>query len=351
MLDISMKGMAQTVLGPVDPKSLGPTMTHEHLFIDFRLMFDPPPDATVQHRARQPLSMENLGWVRYNQYSNLDNLTVLDEEVAIQEARLFKRAGGRTIVDTTTIGIGRDPIALARVARDVGINIIMGAGYYVDAAHPAEVAASRAEDLARRIVADIQVGVDDTGIRAGVIGEIGCTWPLTDGERKVLQAAAIAQRETGAPILVHPGRDEAAPAEIIEVLAEAGADIGRVIMGHLDRTIARFDTLRALAGTGCYLEWDLFGNESSYYPLSDIDMPSDAQRMDVIKRMADEEGCGGRIVIAHDICTKHRLVKYGGHGYGHILENILPRMRQRGFAEDQIQAIVVDNPARILSFA
>ena len=109
--------------------------------------------------------------------------------------------------------------------------------------------------------------------------------------------------------------------------------------------------MRGVGGGGCYLGWDLVGSESSSYPLSDIDMPSDAQRMDVIKRMADEEGCGGRIVIAHDICTKHRLVKYGGHGYGHILENILPRMRQRGFAEDQIQAIVVDNPARILSFA
>ena len=314
-------------------------------------MFDPPADATMQHRARQPLSLENLGWVRYNHYSNLDNLTVLDEEVAIREAQLFRRAGGGTIVDVTTIGIGRNPVALARVARDVGINIIMGAGFYVDASHPAEVATSREEELARRIVADIRVGVDGTGVLAGIIGEIGCTWPLTERERKVLRAAAMAQRETGAPILIHPGRNEAAPAEIIEVLAEAGADISRVIMGHLDRTIARFDTLQALAGTGCYLEWDLFGNESSYYPLSDIDMPSDAQRMDVIKRMADEEGCGERIVIAHDICTKHRLVKYGGHGYGHILENIVPRMRQRGFTENQIQAIIVDNPARILSFA
>jgi phosphotriesterase-related protein len=348
--DSPIRGLAQTVLGPVDPKSLGATTTHEHLFIDFRLMFNPTADATVQHRARQPLSLENLGWVRYNQYNSLDNLTLLDEEVAIREAQLFKRAGGGTIVDTTTIGIGRDPEALARVARDVGINIVMGAGYYVDAAHPADVATRREEELARRIVADIQVGVDDTGVRAGIIGEIGCTWPLTESERKVLRASAYAQRETGAAILIHPGRDEAAPAEIIEVLAEAGADIGRVVMGHLDRTIASLDTLRALAATGCYLEWDLFGNESSYYPLSDIDMPSDAQRMDVIQRMVDEEACGQRIVIGHDICTKHRLVKYGGHGYGHILENIVPRMRQRGFTEDQIQAIVVDNPARILSF-
>ncbi len=344
------KGMAQTVLGPVEPGRLGPTMTHEHLFIDFRLMFNQPADPASRRLAMQRLAMENLGWVRYNQYRSMDNLTLQDEDIAIQEARRFMGVGGGTIVDATSIGIGRDPLALARVARAVGINVIMGAGYYVDAAHPAEVAASSEEELARRIVADIQLGVDDTGVRAGVIGEIGCTWPLADSERKVLRASAMAQQETGAPILVHPGRNEAAPAEIIAVLSEAGADVSRVIMGHLDRTIASFDTLRALAGAGCYLEWDLFGNESSHYPLSDIDMPSDAQRMDLIKRMIDEEGCGPRIVIAHDICTKHRLAKYGGHGYGHILENIVPRMRERGLSEDQVQAIVVDNPARILSF-
>ena len=97
------------------------------------------------------------------------------------------------------------------------------------------------------------------------------------------------------------------------------------------------------------MEWDLFGNESSYYPLADIDMPSDAQRMDLIKSMVDE-GYDGKIVIAHDICTKHRLVKYGGHGYGHILENIVPRMRRRGFSEANVQAITVSNPANILAF-
>ena len=118
--------------------------------------------------------------------------------------------------------------------------------------------------------------MDDTNIRAGIIGEIGCTWPLTDNERKVLRASARAQQETGAAILIHPGRDEAAPQEIVEVLSEAGADIERTIIGHLDRTITDLDILLKLADSGCYLEWDLFGNESSHYPLSDFDMPSDA---------------------------------------------------------------------------
>ena len=94
----------------------------------------------------------------------------------------------------------------------------------------------------------------------------------------------------------------------------------------------------------------MFGVESSHYPLSDIDMPNDAQRMDVIKRLIGES-YGERIVVAHDICTKHRLVRYGGHGYGHIIEHVVPRMRRRGFSEQEVYNIIVANPARILAFA
>ncbi len=347
MADNRLKGMVQTVLGPVSPSELGPTMTHEHLLIDFLCMFNPPPEATARARAEEPITLENLGWVRYNSFSNRDNLLLGDEETAIEEASLYKRAGGGTIVDATTIGIGRDPLALARIARATGLNVVMGAGYYVDAVHPEGMDTLAEPDIAAQIVADITQGVGDTGVRAGIIGEIGCTWPLTANERKVLRAAASAQRETGAAILIHPGRSEAAPQEILDVLAESGADLGRTIMGHLDRTVANFDTLMDLASSGCYLEWDLFGNESSYYPLSDISMPSDAQRIDVIAKMV-AEGYGERIVVAHDVCTKHRLVRYGGHGYGHIVENIVPRMRQRLSAQE-VDAIVVQNPARILT--
>ena len=193
-------------------------------------------------------------------------------------------------------------------------------------------------------------GVEGSGVKAGIIGEVGCTWPLAPNERKSLSAAAIAQRETGAAILIHPGRHPDAPLEILELLSNGGADISRVIMGHLDRTVFEFDALLSIAASGCYLEWDLFGNEGSYYPLAEIDMPSDAQRLEYIKRVADA-GYSDKIVIGQDIATKHRLVRYGGHGYGHILENIVPKMRRKGFSEDVIRAITVGNPARILAFA
>ena len=200
------------------------------------------------------------------------------------------------------------------------------------------------------MVQEITVGVGDTDVKAGIIGEIGCSWPLAPNERKVLRAAADAQQETGAPILIHPGRDQKAPREVLEFLAEAGADLGRTIMGHLDRTFADMGPLLELAASGCFLEYDLFGNETSYYPLSKADMPSDAQRLGFIQRLI-AEGYGDKIVVAHDICTKHRLVRYGGHGFAHILENIVPWMREKGFSNQDINSILRANPARILAFA
>ena len=344
------RGLVQTVLGLVPPSELGATTTHEHLYIDFSFMYRPAQDSPSEELADAPIALENLGWIRRNYYSNRSNIRMMDLNTAIAEVRIYSEVGGGAIVDATTTGIGRDPDALARISRDSGVHIIMGAGFYVDAVHPEDMDGRSVDDLAREITGDIVEGVDGSGVKAGIIGEVGCTWPLTPNERKSLSAAAIAQQETGAAILIHPGRHPDAPLEILEILANGGADISRVIMGHLDRTVFEFDALLSIAESGCYLEWDLFGNEGSYYPLAEIDMPSDAQRLDFIKRIV-EAGYSDRVVMGQDIATNHRLVRYGGHGYGHILENIVPKMRRKGFSEDTIRAITVENPARILAFA
>ena len=343
-------GKVQTVLGPVDPESLGPTTTHEHLLIDFRVMYREPAVPPAEDMAHKEITLQNRGWIHYNHYSNYFNLLLDDVDLAIDEARLFKQAGGGAIAEVTTIGIGRDPLGLAEVSKGSGVPIVMGAGFYVDLVHPEDMDSRSEDDLARKIIEDITEGADGTGVRAGIIGEIGCTWPLTGNERKSLRASATAQRETGAAILIHPGRHDSAPMEIIDILSDAGADVSRVIMGHLDRTIENFETLAEIAATGCFLEWDLFGNELSHYPLSHVDMPSDGQRMDMIGRAVNELGCADRIVLAHDICTRHRLARYGGHGYGHIFQNIVPRLRTRGFTDAQVQALTTHNPARILTF-
>ena len=345
----AVEGSIQTVNGLVTPDTLGPTLAHEHLIIDFTFMLKPSVGTdTISECAYEPISLQNLGWINYDYYSNLDNLRLLDEETAINEALLFKHAGGKTIVEATTHGIGRNPQALNRIADATGLNIIMGAGFYVDKVHPKDMSKRTELDITKQIIDEIIVGVNNTSIKAGIIGEIGCSWPLTPNEKKVLESAATAQRHTGAAILIHPGRNEHAPKEILEILSNAGANLNKVIMGHLDRTISDIETLLELAGTGCYMEYDLFGIESSYYPMSSIDLPNDAKRIDYIKILLDK-GYGSNIVIAHDICTKHRLVKYGGHGYAHILDRCVPRMRLKGLSEGTIEDITINNPARVLA--
>ena len=343
-----LQGLVQTVLGHIEPSELGATTTHEHLYIDFSFMYRPAQDST-KDLSDAPITLESRGWIGRHYYSCHANLQLMDVEVSVEELAHYKSAGGGAIVDATTIGIGRDARALEQISRETGVHVIMGAGFYVDAVHPGDMDSWTVDAIAQRIIGDIIDGADGTGIKAGIIGEVGCTWPLTENERKSLVAAAMAQRETGAAILIHPGRHPDAPAEILEILAGGDADISRVIMGHLDRTVFDMDTLRGIAASGCYLEWDLFGNEGSYYPLAELDMPSDAQRLDFIRGMV-AEGYGDKVVIGQDICTNHRLVRYGGHGYSHILENIVPRMRRKGFAEDVIEAITTGNPARILAF-
>src|SRR5262245_26946482 len=223
-------GQIQTVLGAVAQDAIGITLPHEHLLIDFTLMFAEPATAADRARSREPVSLANLGWVRQNFNANLDNLQLQDEQVAQDEILLFKEAGGRTVVDPTPTTIGRDPRALARIARATGLNVVMGAGYYVAASHPADMDRRTVDDLAREIIADITTGVADTRIRAGLIGEIGTTYPWTDNEEKVLRAAVIAQRETGAPLMVHPGRHPAMPMELAKLVQKEGGDLRRTIM-------------------------------------------------------------------------------------------------------------------------
>ena len=349
MYDTNLSGTVNTVLGPVRSEELGPTTTHEHLLIDLTCLFSPPTEASEIFKASQPVCLQNHYWVSHDAFRNRDNLELLDEEKAISEALLFKRAGGCTVVDATTIGIGRDPDALARIARATGLNIVMGTGYYVDSTHPDGMNGKTEAVIAEEMIADITVGAGTQRIKAGVIGELGCSWPLTLNERKVLVGAAQAQRETGVPILIHPGRDQNAPFEILDILSEASADVGRVIMCHLDRTFHDVEALLDLAARGCYLEYDGFGWETSYYPLGKGDTPSDSQRLGFIELLV-REGCLSRLVIAQDICTKHRTLWYGGHGYAHILEHIVPRMREEiGLSDEVIETLLVHNPARIFS--
>lgn len=347
----ALAGQAQTVLGPVAGDAMGITLPHEHLLIDFELMFAEPETASEKALAYQPVSLANLGWVRQHYNRNLDNLRLLDEDVARDEARLFRGAGGQTLVDPTNRGLSRDPLALARIARATGLNIVMGAGYYVAAAHPPDMDARSVDDIAREIVEDVRVGVGGTGVRAGLIGEIGCTWPWTDNEQKSVRAAVAAQRQTGAPLMIHPGRHPRAPFEILDLVGKEGGDLARTIMCHVERTIADRAQLFELAATGVYLEYDLFGLETSYYPYNPaFDMPNDGERMRQILALV-ERGHLGQVLMSHDIAYKHCLTRWGGYGYHHLLVNVVPRLRAKGADDATLRTLLVDNPRQAFVFA
>ena len=344
-------GQVQTVLGAVAPDAIGVALPHEHLLIDFTVMFAEPAAAADKGRAWEPVSLENLGWVRQNFNANLDNLRLLDERVAEDEILLFKRAGGRTVVDPTPRTIGRDPLALARIARATGLNVVMGTGYYVDASHPADMDRRTVDDLAREMIADVTAGVADTGIRAGLIGEIGTTYPWTENERKVLRAAIATQRETGAPLMIHPGRHRDMPMQLAEFVRKEGGELSRTIMCHICRTISDVRAVIDLAQTGIWLEYDLFGMENSFYPYNpSFDMPNDGGRMAHVLALI-AAGHRDQILMSHDIAYKTSLVKYGGYGYHHLLVNVVPRLRAKGVDDAGLRRLVVDNPARAFAFA
>ena len=150
--------------------------------------------------------------------------------------------------------------------------------------------------------------------------------------------------------MIHPGRHLSAPFEIIDVLREVDTNLGRTIMCHIERTIDQKTALKELAETECILEYDLFGIEHSYFPWTlPVDMPNDAGRLRWLEWLI-AEGHGSQIVISHDIAMKYLLVRYGGAGYAHILDNVVPLMERMGFKEEDIQTILVDTPARLFAF-
>ncbi|KAL6468246.1 hypothetical protein MHYP_G00239230 [Metynnis hypsauchen] len=345
-----LSGKVQTVLGLVDPSQLGRTLTHEHLTMSYECCFCPPsPEEEAMTTA--PMEMKNVHWIQQNPYSHRENLVLSQETEAVREELVaFKKAGGGTIVENTTTGIVRNLPVLRQLAKETEVHIVAGAGYYLDVTHSADTKKMTVEKLTDVIVNEVLHGADGTDIRCGVIGEIGTSWPITDSEKKVLRAAAHAQTQLGSPVIIHPGRNNAAPKEIFRIFQEAGGDVSKTVMSHMDRTIYDPAELLEFAKLGSYIEYDLFGVEMLNYAFNtSVDMPSDSQRVQALAYLI-KEGYEDKLVIAHDIHTKNRLTKYGGHGYSHILKNIVPKMLSRGITQNQVDKILIDNPKKWLTF-
>lgn len=339
-----LRGHAQTVLGLIDPASLGPTLMHEHLLWDIRT-----PAMRAAPDQGPEITLCNCFSIGYGRKKAPGNYRLTCEATATDELRAMAAAGGRSVVELSSGGLDPRPHGLVALARDAGVNVIMGCGHYVDEYQPRANLARTVESFAAEMIEQITVGAWNSDVRAGIIGEIGCQAPWTELEKRVMAGAVLAMAETGAALNVHPGRDPDQPQEVADFVRARGATMDRVIISHIDRTIFDEERLHRLADSGVVIEFDLFGCESSYYALSDIDMPNDAMRLRLIRGLI-ARGHLERVVISHDICYRTRLTRFGGHGYGHIFENVVPMMRARGFSEAEIEAILVGNPRRLLTF-
>ena len=193
-----MSGWVQTVTGRIAPEQLGKTITHEHLLWDQSCYWKPEPmEPTKKRFVHKPVSSEMLHELYYSIHQNRDNTTQFDVELAIDEANYFKRAGGNTIVDVTSVGLGRDPSALAELSHMTGLNVVMGCGYYTLQSHPKRVNQMSKTQIADEIIREFYEGLGYQKIKPGIIGEIGVTSLDHDEEIKVLRGAAIAQKKRG----------------------------------------------------------------------------------------------------------------------------------------------------------
>jgi phosphotriesterase-related protein len=347
-----------TVTGRIAKEQLGIAAPHEHILMDLSNQFNEPAEASKKDIAYQKVQMRYLGLLRRNPLALRDNLILNDSALASAEIKKYKEAGGGCIVDVTNLGLGRDPEGLFAISTETGLNIVMGSGYYYAATHPSDMDQRCEDGIADEIVNDIMTGVGFRKIKAGVIGEIAVSELMHPNEEKVIRAAAMAQRRTGAGVQLHifdwPAGGNKYPLglEAIAIYDKAGGDLTKLSVNHMDvKMDIDMDYCLAVAKTGVYLEFDNFGHD--FY----IDIPqrqflpgpfeTDINRVRAIRKLIDA-GYAGRILLSCDICHKNLLCEYGGWGYAHVLNHIVPMFMDEGFSEDEIDLMVRRNPANFL---
>ena len=323
----ALRGKIQTVTGPIEPDDLGVTLIHEHLYFDLTCYYQPPQDEKGERLTDQELSLSTLGWVRNNTMTSRPNLRSYDDDVIASEVELYMGLGGRAMVDCTINGIEPNPAGLRRISQRTGLHVIAGSGYYIYPSHPPDMDSKTIGDIQEEIVGDLTRGGHGTDVLSGLIGELGASWPLHPNEEKTFRAGARAHLETGAPISVHPGHDPDSPLSLIELLKEEGVQPDRVIMSHIENRYREdLDRYRRLADTGCMLGFDTYGRDM-YFAGAGRQHPPDDLRNHIIATLV-AAGYAESVTAAQDCCFQCDLVTYGGNGYGHILENIVPRLEE-----------------------
>lgn len=345
-------GMIQTVKGPISSDKVGKTMMHEHCLISqpdaYRIVDGSDPEYTAF--LNSPVTIENRSRVLFHMHKHNDNLDLGDEKLSTVEFGYYKKAGGDTIVDVTTPGIGRDPEALVRISEATGLNIVACTALYIEDSWPARFKTMSKEEIAEFFLDEIENGMDGTGIKPGFIGEIGMSDDWTANEVKCLRAGGIAVNKSGLGMTVHQPIFRTFGERICDVLEEEGTDLDRVVLSHCDPTLYDLDYHLSLLERGVRLQFDQFSLEfqCTYGPYEKRWLPRDIERIRHIKKLCDL-GWEDKITVSHDMCFKSLYKTYGGPGIAHILENLTDYFLYEGVTPEQLNKILVENPKTVLT--
>ena len=306
---MSDKVRIHTVLGEIEPSVLGRTLMHEHIFCDM-----------------------------YRVTGRLNEL-LNDEALSVNELAALRKAGGTALVEVTTPDLGRDPEALCRVAEKTELHIIMGTGWYRQPFYPPEIDRLLMNELADMIIAELTDGVEGTGIRAGIIGEIGVHSDYaTAQEERVLRAAARAQKATGAPLTTHASMYPVGLLQL-DVLKDEGADLSRVIIGHCDTYLDQSYHL-AILEAGAYVQFDTVGQNH---------MNPDSRRARAFVELV-RLGWRDKLLLSSDRCHRSDLCAFGGVGYGYVFTRFFDLLRAMGIDDETLDTITIENPRRALAW-
>lgn len=340
-------GVVETMAGPLPVDRLGLTLMHEHILNDVSCWWNPPTTPERAFLAEGPVRPDILWHLRQDPFVNKDNLGLRDEAAAVEELGLFKQAGGVSVVDPTCRGIGRAPAALTRISAATGLNIIMGAGYYLETSHPPHLAGMSVEAIAEEIEAEAVDGVptDEGPAKIGLVGEIGVSGDFTRTETRSLRGAARAAARTGLPLMVHlPGWFRHGH-KVLDIAGEEGADLRHTVLCHMNPSHRDIDYQASLAARGAFLEYDMMGMDYVYADQG-VECPSDHETAASIKGLIDQ-GFGGALLLSQDVFLKMMLTRHGGNGYAHVSTYVLPRLKRLGVGEADLARLMIDNPRAV----
>lgn len=335
--------IVQTVSGPIPSERLGRALIHEHLHMDLT-----PLTAVHGYAGDQDDAFDcrTAAEARWNPGAHPLNYDLTDVDLVVDELSHLDGTGVNCIVDVTPVDLGRDPGALAEIARRSGMHVVMGGGWYLEATHGPVISARSSEELVQQLVDECHDGVGSTGIRPGIIGEIGTNAPVTPSELRVVSLSASACLETGRALSVHVHPWGAHGSMVLATALAEGLSPSRVLLGHMNTAVTSPGYLRTLLEEGTNLGFDLFGFDHSLlgegrYAPSDWDV---AERIAELVRL----GHADQIFLSQDIGVRTRLHRYGGWGYDHLVRHVVPLLTRHGVSDEVVDQMLVANPRRLL---